>query len=138
MCIRDRECTGRAVARSRRSWPGCTCRSMSDGEDALEVVREDRQGQEPHADDDQQPAAPALDGRCLSLDALKGGLLCPRHGERGGKHEPDEHEPGDGEGGERGGESADGECVAGQTGQDGTLSLIHISEPTRRTPISYA
>src|SRR5665647_3623131 len=29
-------------------------------------------------------------------------------------------------------------CVVGVVGPFGKLSLIHISEPTRRTPISYA
>lgn len=48
-----RRCAGRAVGAFTRVVAGCTCRSMSDGEDALEVVGEDGQGEEPHADGDQ-------------------------------------------------------------------------------------
>ena len=36
------------------------------------------------------------------------------------------------------GETMPATVVALAVGAEGTLSLIHISEPTRRTPISYA
>lgn len=107
-------------------------RYRSDREDAFEELGEDRQGEEPRPDRNQQPPAPPFDGRCLSLDPFDRSLFSARHRERRGENEADEDDRRSDERGERRPETADGECVPGQTGQDWTRSAKarqNVDEP---------
>ncbi len=92
------------------------------GEDIGEEVGEHSECDEPDADTQQDPSAPAFDCGCSCLECVDGALLgsADDQGER--EHQDDDHERGDAESDECRGGSAGDEGLPGQTGQDRTRS----------------
>lgn len=93
------------VSRSHRKYPG-------------EEVGEDRQKDEPAANDDEDPAAPALYLAQVGAEDGYERLLSRADGECQQEHQEQDDQGGVGEGHEGGPKAAQGKGVPGQTGQD--------------------